>query len=617
MVIGNGNYSSSPLSNPVNDATDLAANLEKLNFSVILRKNSSHQEMEEAIREFGEQLKKGGVGLFFYAGHGVQIGGRNYLLPVGVRINKETDVKFRSVDAEIILSEMSNAGNNLNIIILDACRDNPFGRKFRSVSRGLAIISDAPKGTFITYSTSPGHVAADGSGRNSPYTESLIHHMNTPGLPIEEVFKKVRQDISKKTNGQQVPWELSSLEGQFFFNPKMSKSSLSLSIDQDNQVDYEREKKIITEERERLRKEREIDEQRKALFEEKRRRAEEVEKLKALEEEATQRQIIEAEKAKLKRDKDLLEQKIAILREKRQLEEERARLEAEQVKEIGIWGSKKKNQESASAKAIREKALQDQRNASAKEERQLFDERAILLSRQQEVEANRITSGKKTDKVGASQATSSPTQLAIYRKDSDTANDLKNKLLLRSKPKNNLSEKEYTNFIRKNDIFDAKQNRNATSKNLFYNRGDGTIIDNTTGLMWQKDGSKYAYSWNEISQYIKELNQKKYAGYSDWRLPTIEELATLFKEKSQENKLFIDPYFSDAQYACWSADMEEDIQSGIYSRNYGEDARIWFASFEYGSAQIVVTSKDSRTGGGVSRTTSKEFYVKAVRSINY
>ena len=141
-------------------------------------------------------------------------------MPIGAKINKELDVKFQAVDVEIVLGEMGNAGNPMNIVILDACRDNPFGRSFRSASRGLAIISDAPRGTFITYSTSPGRVAADGTSRNSPYTESLIKHMRTPGLPIEEVFKEVRKDMGKKTGGQQIPWELSSLEGKFYVNDR-------------------------------------------------------------------------------------------------------------------------------------------------------------------------------------------------------------------------------------------------------------------------------------------------------------------------------------------------------------------------------------------------------------
>lgn len=280
LVIGNGSYSSSSLKNPVNDATDMAANLRKLGFAVTLKKNATHQEMEEAIKEFGEQLKRGGVGLFFYAGHGVQIGGRNYLLPIGAKINKELDVKFQAVDAEMVLAEMGNSGNDLNIVILDACRDNPIGKSFRSASRGLAIISDAPRGTFITYSTSPGRVAADGSGRNSPYTGSLIRHMMTPGLPIEEVFKKVRRELSKESGGQQIPWELSSLEGQFFFIPlqkdgKETKRTAAYTPLENNESEQSR----LEGEKLKLQQERELLEQRKALLEEEKRTQEERKRL--------------------------------------------------------------------------------------------------------------------------------------------------------------------------------------------------------------------------------------------------------------------------------------------------------------------------------------------------
>lgn len=265
LVIGNSTYTSAPLKNPVNDATDFAANLKKLGFVVTLKKNANHQEMEEAIQEFGEQLKKGGVGLFFYAGHGVQISGRNYLLPIGAKINKELDVKFQAVDAEIVMAEMGNAGNGLNIVILDACRDNPLGKSFRSASRGLAIISDAPKGTFITYSTSPGKVAADGSGRNSPYTEALIRHMTTPGLPIEEVFKNVRRELNKKSGGQQIPWELSSLEGHFFFNPA---NETRMTATADLLTDNELEQRRLEEEKQKLQREEALLEQKRALLEE-------------------------------------------------------------------------------------------------------------------------------------------------------------------------------------------------------------------------------------------------------------------------------------------------------------------------------------------------------------
>jgi uncharacterized caspase-like protein len=156
LVIGNSACSSGPLKNPVNDATDMAAMLKKLGFTVTLLKNARMQGMEEAIEELGNRLKRGGVGLFYYAGHGVQVSGVNYLLPVGVKINKESDVRFQAVDASRVLAEMENANNGLNIVILDACRDNPFGKTFRSASRGLAIVSSAPVGTFISYSTGAG-----------------------------------------------------------------------------------------------------------------------------------------------------------------------------------------------------------------------------------------------------------------------------------------------------------------------------------------------------------------------------------------------------------------------------------------------------------------------------
>lgn len=217
LVIGNGSYMVSPLRNPVNDATDMASSLKKLGFNVILRTNASKREMGKAIEDFGKQLKGRDIGLFYYAGHGVQVNGMNYLMPVGAKINEETDVEYEAVDAGRVLATMNNAKSSVNIVILDACRDNPYARSFRSTTRGLAIIAKAPSGTIISYSTSPGDVALDGKGRNSPYTSSLIQYMKEPGLSIEQVFKNVRQKLNKETNGRQVPWELSSLQGDFFF----------------------------------------------------------------------------------------------------------------------------------------------------------------------------------------------------------------------------------------------------------------------------------------------------------------------------------------------------------------------------------------------------------------
>jgi hypothetical protein len=281
LVIGNSSYETAPLANPVNDASDMAAALRNLGFTVILKKNASLEVMEEAIEDFGNRLKKGGVGLFFYAGHGVQVYGSNYLIPVGARIKKESDVKYRAVDTGRILDELDNAGNGLNIVILDACRDNPFGRSFRSSTRGLSIIAAAPRGTLITYSTSPGSVAADGKGRNSPYTESLLKHMTTPGLPVEQVFKQVRQDLSQKTRGQQIPWELSSLSGDFYFNASGSRIT-PRPVDPGPAVvadDMEEERRKLADEKERLRREKELIAEQNALAESRRKMEEERRKL--------------------------------------------------------------------------------------------------------------------------------------------------------------------------------------------------------------------------------------------------------------------------------------------------------------------------------------------------
>lgn len=228
LVIGNSQYTSSPLKNPVNDATDVAATLKSLGFNVILKTNATKREMGSAVEEFGKQLKGRDVGLFYYAGHGVQLSGANYLIPVSAKINEETDIEYEAIDAGRILATMYNAKSRVNIVILDACRDNPYVRSFRSATRGLAIIAKAPMGTIVSYSTSPGDVARDGKDRNSPYTSSLVQYMKEPGLSIEQVFKNVRQKLNRETRGKQIPWELSSLQGEFFFVPGTNKTATDI-----------------------------------------------------------------------------------------------------------------------------------------------------------------------------------------------------------------------------------------------------------------------------------------------------------------------------------------------------------------------------------------------------
>ena len=217
LVIGNGAYKEAPLRNPSNDARDIAASLRSLGFEVILRQDADLKSMERAIDDFYNSLKKGGTGLFYFAGHGIQVGGINYLVPVGARIASESDVRYQAVDAGRVLGKMEDAGNGLNLVILDACRNNPFARSFRSAAgMGLAKM-DAPTGSFIAYATAPGSVAADGSGKNGVYTKHLLLNVNTPGLSVEELFKRVRLGVVAETGKKQVPWEASSLTGSFSF----------------------------------------------------------------------------------------------------------------------------------------------------------------------------------------------------------------------------------------------------------------------------------------------------------------------------------------------------------------------------------------------------------------
>ncbi|MCK5658900.1 MAG: caspase family protein, partial [Alphaproteobacteria bacterium] len=218
LVIGNSDYKIGPLANPANDASDMANSLRKCGFTVIKNINCSRQQMRRVIREFGEKIRNGGVGLFYYAGHGLQVNGENYLVPVDANITVEYEVEDECVKASSVLRAMEDAGNRLNIVILDACRNNPFKRSFRSGARGLARM-DAPAGSLIAYSTAPGSVAADGTGRNGLYTSNLMKHMMTPGLSIEEMFKNVRLNVMNTSNKAQVPWESSSMTGDFYFIP--------------------------------------------------------------------------------------------------------------------------------------------------------------------------------------------------------------------------------------------------------------------------------------------------------------------------------------------------------------------------------------------------------------
>ena len=224
LVIGNADYKTAPLRNTVNDARSMNRTLSDLGFSVDLVENATQNEMKKRIDLFGRKLQSvKGVGLFYFSGHGMQVKGQNYLIPLGANLDSEEDVEYESVNAGRIVAKMESARNLMNIIILDACRNNPFVRSFRSATQGLALLKP-PAGTFIAYATGPGSVASDGSeeSANGLYTGELIRHMRSPGLGIEEVFKRVRAAVYKKSKGKQTPWETMSLmPGAFYFVPPL------------------------------------------------------------------------------------------------------------------------------------------------------------------------------------------------------------------------------------------------------------------------------------------------------------------------------------------------------------------------------------------------------------
>ena len=218
LVVGNANYKVRPLKNSRNDADDVSRSLKATGFDVIDLRDASLPQMRTAVRQFGDRLINNDVGLVYYSGHGVEVKGRNYFIPVNADIQREDEIADQGLDVSLILEKMSTAGKGVNILIVDACRDDPFGRSFRSSSRGLANM-DAPRGTIIAYATSPGKVASDGDPRerNSPYTKHLVKAMQSPNKPIEQVFKEVRRAVQDETKNQQTPWENTSLSGDFFF----------------------------------------------------------------------------------------------------------------------------------------------------------------------------------------------------------------------------------------------------------------------------------------------------------------------------------------------------------------------------------------------------------------
>lgn len=226
LVIGNGTYQNAPeLANPPNDAADMAATLRRIGFDVVEGENLGKRAMEDKIREFSHKIDHANLTLFFYAGHGLQVGGKNYLVPIDAELDRPGDLTFETIDVSLVLAQME-ADKRVSLVFLDACRNNPLARSLArslgarsvAVGQGLASIQSAV-GTMIAYATQPDNVALDGSGRNSPFTTALLKYIGTPGLEISAVMKHVRADVVASTSDRQVPWDHSSLIGDVVLVP--------------------------------------------------------------------------------------------------------------------------------------------------------------------------------------------------------------------------------------------------------------------------------------------------------------------------------------------------------------------------------------------------------------
>jgi hypothetical protein len=500
LVIGNGAYSVSPLKNPVNDSEDMAQLLEQLSFVVIHRHDIGLREMETSVREFGHMLETGGTGLFYYAGHGMQVEGRNYLIPVDAVIESESDVRFEALDVGRVLGKMEDAGNGLNIVILDACRDNPFARGFRSTRSGLARM-DAPRGTLIAYATAPGSVAADGDGRNGIYTGNLLSYMAIPGMPVEQVFKNVRIGVIRDTNQKQVPWETSSLTGDFYFAPP------------------------------------------------------------------------------------------AVVKETARKEKDFGKTQqhgSRESTEVIFWESIKDSDKPELFKAYLRKFPNG-----------VFSD----IARYKSKELSPSSSQKEASKVQEPGIENPEKPLLAYAKDEGQVTQFK----LRSESMHLPNQSDIDEMLTRYDFYDTGRNPGGSFLNQFSIQSEDVILDVKTGLMWQRSGSPNEKSFIGAKSYIEQLNEDKFAGFSDWRLPTIEELASIIA-KTKANDLYIDKAFTKQHKRCWSSDMAEKTQNGLNMRH-----EAWIANFVSGRIEKAIWYI---SGVGYSSWYVKDTrnYVRAVRS---
>ncbi len=349
LVIGNSSYAFGPLKNPANDARAIAEELKRTGFEVAAATDLNREQMMDAIRAYGEDLARSkAVGVFYFAGHGVQFAWRNYLLPTDARVSRMEELQASGVDVNSVIESIARAANPMNVIILDACRENPFGRDFRVEQKGLSQL-DAPPGTLLAFATSPGNVASDGDGANGLYTENLLREIKVPEAKIEDVFKRVRLAVRRRSRGQQIPWESTSLEEDFYFLPpkelkKLAEEELEREF-REQQAAWEKvqaaeRQRQAKAERERLRKEEAARQEQAKLAEQRRREEAERERMKqeelALQQKlrAAEQQRADAERARLLKEEAALQQRLKAAELKRLQDAERERQAKEDTARI-------------------------------------------------------------------------------------------------------------------------------------------------------------------------------------------------------------------------------------------------------------------------------------------
>jgi len=695
LVIGNSAYKESPLKNPVNDANDMAEVLKKCGFEIILKTNANQHDMEKAVRKFSDRLKDGGVGLFYFSGHGVQVDGINYLIPVNSNIQDEIDVKAKSVSANYILGKMDRRKDGMNIIILDACRNNPYARSFRSPSTGLAQM-DAPKGSLIVYATSPGKKAEDGTGRNGIFTKHLLEMIKETPFEIMVLLRKVRENVMTETNEKQIPWEASSLLGSFYFSytdTQLEKIKAEISELQpqikDQEVQTQEFEKIKSEkeEREAARKEEEKKAQLKLKKLEEERLLKEKERQERLKQEEERLDQEEARKREERR-KQLAEEKVRLEELKKKVDEESKKMTKMKQREMSLSEARKEvesleakvNEITTQITSEKENALkkldedykpkkdklkpigpkdqfekttdynarvkkrneeiiamEKQYESDKAEVEKKFNEKAnlytkVYIERIKELnEKSYLVDGLKVDlikynadmeiyilklvtpdgeKLNSFIRIKPEKARALYKRKNllmvegyckglkDTRNlfeiafidsiSILEKLpltffILRPTYKT-LNENEIESMIKKKGFFESQLNGNGDFPNRYELKiinSDKVVIDHAPGLMWHQSGSDVTLTFEEAKAWIKELNRNNYAGYNDWRLPTVEEVLTLAENSKKNGDLYIDPLFSSDQRYIWTGDLS--IPDGIWVINFVSGIYIYDARFQYES----------------------------------